>query len=77
MTGLAASNLGIEKRGYLRPGFYADIVLFNPETVKDRATVDDPHALSDGILQVWVNGQPVYKDKKPSGLFPGSLIKRK
>ncbi len=77
MTGLAANNLDIKKRGYLRTGYYADIVLLDPETVKDKATIADPHALSEGILQVWVNGQPVYKDKKPSGLFPGSLIKRK
>ena len=77
MTGLAATNLDIKKRGFLRPGYYADIVLFNPDTVKDLATVADPHALSEGILQVWVNGQTVYKDKKSSGLFPGSLIKRK
>ncbi|HOZ70052.1 MAG TPA: D-aminoacylase [Chitinophagaceae bacterium] len=77
MTGLAATNLSIEKRGFLRPGYYADIVLFNPETVKDLASVEQPHALSEGILQVWVNGQPVYQDKKGSGLFPGQLIKRK
>lgn len=77
MTGLAATNLAIEKRGFLRPGYFADIVLFNPVTVQDLASVEQPHALSEGILQVWVNGQPVYVDKKPSGLFPGQLIIRK
>lgn len=77
MTGLAATNLAIEKRGFLRPGYYADIVLFNPSTVKDLASVEQPHALSEGIIQVWVNGQPVYQDKKGSGLYPGQLIKRK
>nr|HPN60307.1 amidohydrolase family protein [Chitinophagaceae bacterium] len=77
MTGLAATNLAIEKRGFLRTGYFADIVLFNPDTVKDLATVEEPHALSEGILQVWVNGQSVYLTKKHSGLFPGQLIKRK
>jgi len=77
MTGLAATNLAIEKRGFLRTGYFADIVLFNPDKVKDLATVEEPHALSEGILQVWVNGQSVYLTKKHSGLFPGQLIKRK
>lgn len=77
MTGLAATNLAIEKRGFLRPGYYADIVLFNPGTVKDKASVEDPHALSEGILQVWVNGQSVYINQKTTGTYPGQLIKRK
>lgn len=77
MTGLAASNLGIEKRGFLRTGYFADIVIFNPGTVQDMATVTAPHALSEGIIKVWVNGQPVYEHKKTTGLFPGDLIKRK
>ena len=77
MTGLAAGNLAIEKRGFLRTGYYADIVVFNPETVKDMATVDQPHFLSDGIIQIWVNGQSVFLNKQTTGLFPGHLIKRK
>ncbi len=77
MTGLAATNLAIEKRGFLRTGYFADIVIFNPETVKDRATIEQPHVLSEGIIQVWVNGKPVYQHKKTSGHYPGHLIKRK
>jgi hypothetical protein len=41
------------------------------------ATVAEPHKLSEGIINVWVNGQPVYEHKKTTGLFPGDLIKRK
>ncbi len=77
MTGLAATNLSIQNRGFIRTGYYADLVLLNPETVQDRATVDDPHALSDGILNVWVNGRLVYADKKTTGQYPGMIIKRK
>lgn len=77
MTGLAATNLSLAKRGYLRQGYYADIVLFNPDTVQDKATVEDPHALSEGIIQVWVNGAPVFTDKKPTGIYPGHVILRK
>lgn len=77
MTSLSAAHLGFEKRGWIKPGFYADLVLFDPATVADKATVKEPHALSEGILGVWVNGQLVYHDKKTTGVFPGKVIKRK
>lgn len=76
MTGLAASNTGIKKRGLIREGYFADIVIVDPATVKDKATIGDPHALSDGIIQVWVNGQEVYNNKKTTGIFPGKQILR-
>jgi hypothetical protein len=56
---LAADRVGIKDRGRLVPGAYADLVLFDPATVIDRATTSDPHALATGIERVWVNGQPL------------------
>ena len=77
MTGLTAEHLGIGDRGIIAPGYFGDLVLFDPATVQDRATVEHPDALSSGIEKVWVNGQPVYEAQKPTGQFPGVLIKRK
>ncbi|MEY2793047.1 MAG: hypothetical protein RJA76_1039 [Bacteroidota bacterium] len=76
MTGLTAKHLGIKDRGTLSIGKKADLVLFNPTTVQDHATIKDSHALSDGIEIVWVNGQIVYQEKKSTGLRSGVLIKR-
>ena len=77
MTGLSAEHMGIKRRGMIKTGYYADLVLFSPETVKDLATVKDPHKISDGIEKVWVNGTLVFNDKKTTGLFPGKIIRRK
>jgi len=76
MTSLAAENVGIKNRGLIAPGYFADLVLFDPETVIDKATIENPTALSDGIDQVWVNGKVVYKDKKAVPNLPGRFIKR-
>ncbi|MBA4055700.1 MAG: serine hydrolase, partial [Marivirga sp.] len=76
MTGLTAEHVGITRRGIITRGYYADLVLFNPETVKDNATITNPDALSDGIEMVWVNGKVVYKDKKPIENYPGRFISR-
>jgi N-acyl-D-amino-acid deacylase len=75
-TQLAALHSGIAKRGSLRPGYYADLVLFDPATVRDRATVDDPHAVSDGIAAVWVNGELVLQDGNISAARPGRVLRR-
>src|SRR4029079_8515280 len=56
MTSLAAANVGIRERGRIVPGAYADLVLFNENTVIDNATPADPHAVSAGIAQGWGNG---------------------
>jgi N-acyl-D-amino-acid deacylase len=77
MTALSASHTGIERRGLVKTGYYADLVLFNQENVKDLATVKDPHKISAGIEKVWVNGILVFNDKKTTGLFPGKVIRRK
>jgi N-acyl-D-amino-acid deacylase len=76
MTGLSAQNLGIQKRGLIKTGYFADLVLFDPATVKDEATVAEPHKISEGIEKVWVNGKIVFQDKKTTELYPGKIIKR-
>lgn len=76
MTSLAADHTGLVDRGRLAPGAYADLVLFDPEKVIDRATTSDPHALSTGIERVWVNGQTVFAEGKASGLKPGRVLRR-
>jgi N-acyl-D-aspartate/D-glutamate deacylase len=76
MTGLAAAHTGIRERGILAPGYFADLVLFDPETVQDNANVQNPKALSDGILKVWVNGGLVYNNKQATGKYPGMFLGR-
>ena len=76
MTALAAEHMGIRDRGRLTPGAYADLVLFDPATVMDRATPQQPHLTSVGIARVWVNGAEVYADGKPTGARPGKVIRR-
>jgi N-acyl-D-amino-acid deacylase len=76
MTGLSAANVGIAERGLIRNGAYADLVLFDPATVADRSTFEDPKALSVGIDKVWVNGVLVWDEGKASGAMPGKGIRR-
>ncbi|HEY8175187.1 MAG TPA: serine hydrolase, partial [Gemmatimonadaceae bacterium] len=76
MTSLAAANVGITDRGIVRPGMAADLVLFDPATVGDRATIAEPHAASVGIRTVWVNGEEVYDGAKTTGRFPGKALRR-
>jgi len=76
MTSLAADHVGIRDRGRLVPGAYADLVLFDPATVIDRATTSDPHAVSVGIERVWVNGRPVFAGGTTTGLRPGRVLRR-
>lgn len=76
MTSLAAENVGIPDRGLLSPGYFADLVLLDPATVKDKATTQNPHALAEGILRVWVNGKLVFENGKATTQRPGQIIKR-
>ncbi len=76
MTGLTAAHLGLKNRGIIAPGYYADLVLFDPEQVNDQATIANPQAISTGIQTVWVNGEAVYMKQKATGKRPGRLIKR-
>lgn len=76
MTSLAAHNVGITRRGELRPGWYADLVLFDPATVLDRATPVDPQALSAGIRRTWVNGVVVFDAGRATNARPGRVLRR-
>lgn len=77
MTRLSAEQMGFEKRGKIGVGQFADLVLLDTAKVADRATIQAPQQISDGILRVWVNGQTVYLDQKPTGVFAGKVIRRK
>jgi CubicO group peptidase (beta-lactamase class C family) len=76
MTSLSAANVGITDRGTIRPGLSADLVLFDPATVAERATIVEPRATSIGIQTVWVNGENVYDNGKPTGKYPGHALRR-
>lgn len=74
LSGLPASNLKIQKRGLLKPGFYADLVIFDPEAVQDHATFDNPQQYATGISHVFVNGTQVLENGEHTGSLPGRAI---
>lgn len=74
MSSAVAQRLGIRDRGLLREGFYADIILFDPSTIGDRATFEDPHQLSVGVRDVWVNGVRVLQNGEHTGALPGRMV---
>src|SRR5207249_1992276 len=76
MTSLAAANVGLNDRGVVAPGKYADLVLFDPQTIADRATTAEPHAMSTGIDTVWVNGDVVFKGGSTTGAYSGRVLRR-
>ncbi|MBI3403926.1 MAG: D-aminoacylase [Acidobacteria bacterium] len=76
MTSLPAWRMGLKDRGTIREGAYADLVLFNPETVKDNSTFAEPFKLSDGIEKVFVNGTMVWDGGKATGARPGRALER-
>ena len=75
LTTLPASNLGITSRGLLRPGAFADVVVFDPAAVSDHATFQSPHQYSTGVLHVFVNGTHVLKDGAHTGAKPGMVVR--
>jgi N-acyl-D-amino-acid deacylase len=75
MTSAVADRLSLGDRGLLREGFLADVVLFDPGLVGDRATFDDPHQLSVGVRDVWVNGVRVLAGGEHNGATPGRFVK--
>lgn len=77
MTGQAADNMGFTDRGYLRAGLAADLVLFDPDTIMDRATPAAPFALAEGIVSVWVGGEQVYDGDSVTEARPGRYLSRK
>jgi N-acyl-D-amino-acid deacylase len=76
MSGLAAKNVGLADRGVIRAGAFADLVLFDPATVADHSTWEDPAALATGVEAVWVNGVAVREAGKPTGTTPGRALRR-
>jgi N-acyl-D-amino-acid deacylase len=75
LTGLPAANLGLTDRGLIKEGYWADLVLFDPKALKDKATFDNPLQFAEGIDQVWVNGTQVLLNGEHTGAFPGQFVK--
>jgi len=75
LTALPATNLKISKRGALKPGYYADVVVFDPGKIQDHATFEKPHQYATGMLQVFVNGVQVLKDGEHTGAKPGRVVR--
>jgi len=75
LTSLPAENLRIEHRGRLREGFYADVVVFDPETIQDHATFAEPHQYSTGMVHVFVNGVQVLADGEHTEALPGRVVR--
>jgi N-acyl-D-amino-acid deacylase len=76
MTSLPASTFGLTDRGVLEPGYAADLVVLDPDTVADRATFAEPHQLSVGVRDVVVNGALALRDREPTGARPGRALRR-
>ena len=74
-TSAVATRLSLEQRGIVRESFYADLVVFDPATIGERATYDNPHQLSTGVAWVLVNGLPVVANGKPTGAKPGRVLR--
>lgn len=75
LTSFPANNLRLKQRGWLRPGYFADIVAFDPARVQDHATFEKPHQYSTGVVHVWVNGQQVLLDGEHTGAKPGQVVR--
>ena len=75
LSNLPAKNLKLKKRGELKIGNYADVVIFDPAKVKDNATFDKPHQYAEGMIHVFVNGIQVLKDGEHTGAKPGKFVK--
>ena len=76
MSGFPAERLGLRDRGRVEEGLVADLVVFNPDTVIDNATFDDPHQYPEGIPYVFVNGQAIISEGRHTGALPGRVIRR-
>jgi N-acyl-D-amino-acid deacylase len=74
LSALPAANLGLDHRGLLREGMFADVVLFDPAQIADRATYEKPHQYAVGMKDVFVNGQQVLKDGEHTGAKPGRAL---
>jgi N-acyl-D-amino-acid deacylase len=75
LTSLPATNLKLDGRGKLEPGYYADVVVFDPQTISDLATFEKPHQLATGMQHVFVNGEQVLQNGEHTGAMPGRFVK--
>ena len=75
LSGFPADNLGIKNRGYLKPGYFADVVVFDPDLVEDKATFEKPLQFAVGVEEVFVNGTQVLSKSEHTGNFPGRFVK--
>jgi N-acyl-D-amino-acid deacylase len=74
MTGFPAANLKLDHRGLLRPGYFADVVVFDPDQITDHATYTQPHAYATGVVHLLVNGETVLRDGEHTGARPGRVV---
>jgi N-acyl-D-amino-acid deacylase len=75
LTSQPAHTLGLDRRGSLQPGYYADVVIFDPTTIRDNATFERPHQYASGVHHVLVNGVPVLQDGEHTGATPGRFVR--
>jgi N-acyl-D-amino-acid deacylase len=75
LTALPAQNLRVDRRGMLRKGYYADVVVFDPQKIQDHATFAEPHQYAAGMFHVFVNGRQVLKDGEHTGAKPGRVVR--
>lgn len=75
LTSLPAENLGVEDRGRLGPGYWADVTVFDPDTIMDHATYESPHQYATGTVHVFVNGVQVLRNGEPTGALPGRIVR--
>jgi N-acyl-D-aspartate/D-glutamate deacylase len=76
-SGLPADVLRLTDRGYLKTGYFADVVLIDPETYRDRATFDKPHTYATGVVYLWVNGKAAIEKGKSTGALAGRVLRHK
>ena len=74
-SGLPATNLSLRDRGFLREGYFADVLVFDPNTIQDHATFEKPHQYSTGMEKVFVNGELVFDDGEHTGALPGQVVR--
>ena len=75
LTSLPARNLKLERRGLLKEGYFADVVIFDPDIIQDHATYDNPHQYSTGMIHVFINGKQVLKNGEHTGAKPGRIVR--
>lgn len=75
LSGFPADNLKLQGRGYLKSGYFADVVVFDPAKVQDHSVPGNPHQYSDGMVHVFVNGTQVLHDGEHTGNFPGRVVR--